>query len=64
MIGVLKTVLFIVAVWFIWNWLDRNFGGPRDGKGRGTPPPRRSGGSAKADDSKEGEYVDFEELKD
>jgi hypothetical protein len=63
--GLFRTLLYIVAVWFVWRWLDRVFGG---GRGRfsepAAPGASSSGASKRANDSKEGEYVDFEELKD
>jgi len=63
--GLFRTLLYIVAVWFIWRWLDRMFGGRR---GRfsdaATPGSTSSGPQKRANDSKEGEYVDFEEVKD
>jgi hypothetical protein len=66
-LGLLRTVVYIVGVWFIWRWLDRAFGGlrnaPRFG-GASQPPPSTKGKARRADDSKEGEYVDFEEVKD
>ena len=62
---VFKTLLYIVAVWFIWRWLDRAFGG----SARGQRPPHASNrnnasSGRQANDENEGEYVDFEELKD
>ena len=63
--SLLSTVLYIVAVWVIWRWLDRTFGG---GSRRQSPPhsPNRHNASRsrQANDSNEGEYVDYEELKD
>ncbi|MDA0945498.1 MAG: hypothetical protein RLZZ314_1792 [Bacteroidota bacterium] len=69
--GLIRTLLYIVGVWFIWRWLDRIVG-------RGAPSrfsqtssrssayrgPRASHNPQRPDDSKEGEYVDFEELND
>ena len=69
LLGLVRTFAYIIAVWFIWRWLDRTVGG-RSGRFGGQRPPSSSpsskGGSSQAnpDDSKEGEYVDFEELKD
>ena len=63
--GLIRTLLYIVAVWFIWRWLDRTFGGRQSRFTRSSSPhssprdPKRT-----ADDSGEGEYVDFEEVKD
>jgi len=63
--GLFRTLLYIVAVWFIWRWLDSVFGGRR---GRFTDASstrtNSSGAQRRADDSREGEYVDFEEVKD
>jgi hypothetical protein len=66
--GLFRTLLYIVAVWFIWRWLDRTFGG-RGGRGgrftdAASPRSSSSGAQRRADDSREGEYVDFEEVKD
>lgn len=69
--GLFRTLLYIVAVWFIWRWLDRAFGGRggrggREGRFTDAASPRSSSSRAqrRADDSREGEYVDFEEVKD
>ncbi|MEC8401877.1 MAG: hypothetical protein VXZ16_04670 [Bacteroidota bacterium] len=64
-LGLLRTVVYIVGVWFIWRWLDRAFGGSR-GRfgGAAAPPPSPKKGPRRADDWKEGEYVDFEEVKE
>ena len=63
--GLFRKLLYIVAVWFIWRWLDRVLGGRR---GRFTDASSTrttsSGSQRRADDSREGEYVDFEEVKD
>lgn len=64
--GLLRTLFYIVMVWFVWRWLDRMVGGgrrtqrPSGETRRPSPSPRE----ARPDDSKEGEYVDFEEVKD
>ena len=64
--GLLRTLFYIVMVWFVWRWLDRMVGGgrrmqrPSGDTRRPSPSPRE----ARPDDSKEGEYVDFEEVKD
>ena len=64
--GLLRTLFYIVMVWFVWRWLDRMVGGgrrtqsPSGDRRRPSPSPRE----ARPDDSKEGEYVDFEEVKD
>ena len=63
----LKTVAYIVGVWFIWRWLDGVFGARRNAPrfgGASQPPPSSKGKARSADDSKEGEYIDFEEVKD
>ena len=64
--GLLRTLFYIVMVWFVWRWLDRLVGGGQrtqhpSGNARRPNPSRRD---ARPDDSKEGEYVDFEEVKD
>ena len=59
--GLFRTVLYIVGVWFIWRWLDRMFGG---GRRRPTASNPRAASRKAPDDSREGEYVDFEEVKD
>ncbi|MEC7693507.1 MAG: hypothetical protein ACPF8U_01255 [Flavobacteriales bacterium] len=66
-LGLLRTVVYIVGVWFIWRWLDGAFGGRRNAPrfgGASQPPPSSKGKGRRADDSKEGEYIDFEEVKD
>jgi hypothetical protein len=64
-VGLFRTILTVVAVWFIWRSLDRMFGG-RSGhfSDRPTSGSSSSGARKRADDSKQGEYVDFEEVKD
>ena len=64
--GLLRTLFYIVMVWFVWRWLDRLVGGGRrtqrpSSKARRPNPGKRE---VRPDDSKEGEYVDFEEVKD
>ncbi len=64
--GLLRTLFYIVMVWFVWRWLDRLVGGGRRTQ-RPSSDTRRSNPSSREvrpDDSKEGEYVDFEEVKD
>ena len=66
-LGLLRTVVYIVGVWFIWRWLDGAFGGRRNGRGlagASAATPSSKGKPERADDSKEGEYIDFEEVKD
>ena len=64
--GLFRTVFYIVAVWFIWRWLDRLVG--RSTTGRFNATNANANGAKKsdrrADVSKEGEYIDFEEVKD
>ncbi len=63
--GLLRTLVYIVGVWFIWRWLDREFGGRRDATSRASAAGNSdSSARRRADDSREGEYVDFEEVKD
>jgi len=64
--GLLRTLFYIVMVWFVWRWLDRLAGGGQrtqrpSGDTRRPNPGKRE---VRPDDSKEGEYVDFEEVKD
>ena len=64
--GLLRTLFYIVMVWFVWRWLDRLVGGGQRmqrpaGNARRPNPSTRD---VRPDDSKEGEYVDFEEVKD
>ena len=64
--GLLRSLFFIVMVWFFWRWLDRLVGGgqrtqrPSSDARRPNPSPR----DVRPDDSNEGEYVDLEEMKD
>lgn len=60
--GLFRTLVYIVAVWVIWRWLDRNFGGRKGRPSPGATSHKFEG--RKPDDSSEGEYVDFEEVKD
>lgn len=64
--GLFRTILYIVGVWFIWRWLDRAFGGRQSG--RFNPPPAKRRPERRperhADDSNEGEYIDYEEVDD
>lgn len=63
--GLLRTLVYIVGVWFVWRWLDRAFGGRRDAYSGGSASGNSdSSARRRADDSQEGEYVDFEEVKD
>ncbi len=65
--GLLRTVAYIVGVWFIWRWLDGVFGGRRKSNQHFRHTPRQPGdqeGKRRANDAKEGEYVDFEEVQD
>lgn len=60
--GLFRTVMYIVGVWVIWRWLDRTFGGRSSS--RFNPPPPKSRRERHADDSNEGEYIDYEEVDD
>ena len=60
--GLFRTIVYIVGVWFIWRWLDRAFGGRP--ASRFTPPSPHRRPERHADDSNEGEYVDYEEVDD
>ena len=64
--GLLRTLFYIVMVWFVWRWLDRLVGGGRRTQrpSSDTRRPNPSSREVRPDDSKEGEYVDFEEVKD
>jgi hypothetical protein len=68
--GLIRTLLTIVFVWFVFRWLDRMFGGggrfrrraggganARSGRGEGNPR-----GGKKPDDNRVGEYIDYEEI--
>jgi hypothetical protein len=64
--GLFRTLFYIVMVWFVWRWLDKMVGGGRRMR-RNPNETRRQNPSSREvvpDDSKEGEYVDFEEMKD
>lgn len=54
--------MYIVGVWVIWRWLDRTFGGRSSSRFNPPPPKRRR--ERHADDSNEGEYIDYEEVDD
>ena len=64
--GLLRTLFYIVMVWFVWRWLDRLVGGGRRTQRPSSDTRRPNPGNreVRPDDSKEGEYVDFEEVKD
>ena len=63
--GLLRTLFYIVMVWFVWRWLDRFVGGGRrTQRPSGDTSRPNPGNQVRPDDSKEGEYVDFEEVKD
>lgn len=66
--GLMRTLLTIVFVWFVFRWLDRMFGGGgrvrrKAGDGasgrRSSNPTKRS---RKPDDNRVGEYIDYEEI--
>ena len=64
--GLFRTLFYIVMVWFVWRWLDKMVGRGRRMR-RNPNETRRHNPSSREvvpDDSKEGEYVDFEEMKD
>ncbi len=64
--GLFRTLFYIVMVWFVWRWLDKMVGVGRRMR-RNPNETRRQNPSSREvvpDDSKEGEYVDFEEMKD
>lgn len=63
--GLLRTLLTIVFVWFVFRWLDRLFGSggrSRKSKQGGRRPSRNAGKSRKPDDNRVGEYIDYEEI--
>jgi hypothetical protein len=66
--GLLRTLLSIVLVWFVFRWLDRMFGnrnGNRNrngGRNRNGDRNGNRGGGRKPDDNRVGEYVDYEEI--
>ena len=59
--GLLRTLLSIVLVWFVFRWLDRMFSGNRN-RNRNGNGNRNRGGGRKPDDNRVGEYVDYEEI--
>ncbi|HHZ94166.1 MAG TPA: hypothetical protein EYN67_01110 [Flavobacteriales bacterium] len=66
----LKSIFYIVIVWFIWRWLDRIFGWRRRNRdvfGTTSNPQDRPQSPPKSktpNDNKIGDYVDFEEVED
>lgn len=70
--GLLRTLLSIVLVWFVFRWLDRMFGnrnrnrnrnGSGNGNGNGNWGRNGNGnGGRTPDDNRVGEYVDYEEI--
>ena len=60
--GLFRTILYVVGVWFIWRWLDRVFGRSSSNRFNNPQPHRRP--ERQPDDSKEGEYIDYEEVDD
>lgn len=63
--GLLRTLLSIVLVWFVFRWLDRMFGGNRNRNRNRNGNGDRNGngnGGRKPDDNRVGEYVDYEEI--
>jgi hypothetical protein len=66
----LRSIFYILLVWFIWRLLDRIFGSRR----RNTSATRPGGGpnarsesnskTKKPNDDRIGDYVDFEEVED
>lgn len=64
--GLFRTLFYIVMVWFVWRWLDKMVGGGRRMRSNPNETRRQNPSSREVvpDDSKEGEYVDFEEMKD
>jgi len=62
--GLLRTLLTLVTVWFVFRWLDRIFGVRRRNSADRNGPMSSPGPSKsrKPDDNQVGEYVDFEEI--
>ena len=66
--GLIRTLLTIVLVWFVFRWLDRMFSGRgrvRRKAGDGTSGRRSANPtkrSRKPDDNRVGEYIDYEEI--
>lgn len=63
--GLLRTLLTIVFVWFVFRWLDRLFGGGRSRRRAPEGGRRQSDGSRrgkKPNDNRVGEYIDYEEI--
>ena len=59
--GLFRTILYIVGVWVIWRWLDRALAVVVKPIQPSAPKRRRE---RHADDSNEGEYIDYEEVDD
>jgi hypothetical protein len=64
LVGLLRTVLAAVVIWWVWRILDRWVAGKKN-----PHPPRSQANSSRKpkpgkSDAKLGEYVDFEELKE
>ena len=66
--GLLRLIATAALVWFVFRWLDRVFGGPRNSGQNRTRSTRRgpsNGSSNQASQPKDdglGDYVDFEEM--
>ena len=66
--GLLRLIATAALVWFVFRWLDRLFGGPRNSgqkrtrsTSRGPRDGTRNQNSQPKDDGL-GDYVDFEEI--
>ena len=64
--GLLRLIATAALVWFVFRWLDRLFGGPRNsGQKRTRSTSRGPGNGNQASQPKDdglGDYVDFEEI--
>ena len=68
----LKSIFYIVVVWFVWRWLDRVFGrrqkpfsrkgGENSNSTTSTNPNKAS--NTRPNDNIIGDYVEFEEVEE
>jgi hypothetical protein len=70
----LKSIFYIVVVWFVWRWLDRVFGRrqkPFSRRGGGNENPNsttstnpNTTSTKRPNDNIIGDYVEFEEVEE
>jgi hypothetical protein len=65
----LKSLFYIIMVWFVWRWLDRLFGRKRRQVNRrdsqqDTPNQANQASNKKPNDVSIGDYVEFEEVEE